>query len=84
MEGTVLGIFKKLDAMVDASNVEDCHWIRCSKGPKKVIVNLSRQNDAKKIRLSQKGLKRMNLSSLDINSTVHINHSIYLLQNLLG
>ena len=25
LEGTVLGIFEKLDVMVDPSNVEDCH-----------------------------------------------------------
>ena len=34
LEGTLLGIFEKLDVMVDPSNVEDCHWIKSSKGPK--------------------------------------------------
>ena len=56
--------------MVDPSNVQDCHWIKSSKGPKKVIVNLSRRKDANKIRLSKKTLKGMNLSSLGINSAV--------------
>ena len=37
----MLGIFKTLNVMVDPSNVEDCHWIKSSKGPKKVIVELS-------------------------------------------
>ena len=30
LEGTVLGIFEKLDVVVDPSNVEDCHWIKPS------------------------------------------------------
>ena len=76
LEGTVLGIFEKLDVMVDPSNVEDCHWIKSSKGPKKVIVKLFRRKDANKIRLLKKGLKGMNLSSLGINSTVYINDSL--------
>ena len=62
--------------MVDLSNVEDCHWIKSSKGPKKVIVKLSRRKDANKICLLKKGLKGMNLSSLGINSTVYINDSL--------
>ena len=74
LEETVLDIFENLDVMVDPSNIEDCHWIKSSKGPKKVIVKLSRRKDAKKIiRLSSKGLKGMNLPSLGINSSVYIN-----------
>ena len=48
MEGMVLGIFEKLDVLMDPSNVEDCHWIKSSKDPKKVIVILSRHKDANK------------------------------------
>ena len=72
----MLGIFEKLDVMVDPSNIEDCHWIKPSKGAKKVIVKLSRRKDANKIRLLKKGLKGMNLSSLGINSVVYINDSL--------
>ena len=61
--------------MVDPSNVEDCHWIKYSKGAKKVIVKLSRRKDANKIRLFKKALKGVNLSSLGINATVYINDS---------
>ena len=61
--------------MVDPSNVENCHWIKYSKGAKKVIVKLSRRKDANKIRLFKKALKGVNLSSLGINSTVYINDS---------
>ena len=70
LEGAVLGIFEKLDVMVDLSNVQSCHWIKSSKGPKKVIGKLSRRKDANKIRLLKKGLKCMNLSSFGINTTV--------------
>ena len=52
--GAVLGIFEKLDVMVDPSNVEDCHWIKSSKDPKKVIENVSRRKEANKISLSKK------------------------------
>ena len=76
LEGTVLGIFEKLDVMVDPGNVEDCHWIKFSKGAKKVIVKVSRRKDANKIRLLKKGLKGMNFSSLGINSVVYINDSL--------
>ena len=38
LKGTVLSIFEKLDLMVHPGNVEDCHWIKSSKGAKKVIV----------------------------------------------
>ena len=75
LEGTVLSIFEKLDVMVDPSNVENCHWIKSSKGPKKVAVKPSRRKDANKIRLSKKDLKSINLSSLGINLTVYISHS---------
>ena len=83
LEGTVLGIFKKLNVMVDPSNVEDCHWIKSSKGPKKVIVKFSRRKNANKICLLKKGLKGMNLSSLGINSTVYINDSLYTYYKIL-
>ena len=62
--------------MVDPSNVEDCHWIKPSKGAKKVIVKLSRRKDANKIRLLKRGLQGMKLSSLGINSAVYINDSL--------
>ena len=76
LEGTLLCIFEKLDVMVDPGNVEDCYWIKSSKGAKKVIVKFSRRKDANKIRLLKKGLKAMNLSSLGINSVVYINNSL--------
>ena len=76
LEGTVLGIFKKLDVVVDPSNLEHWYWIKSSKDTKKVIVKFSRSKDANKIRLLKKGVKRMNLSSLGINSAVYINDSL--------
>ena len=65
---SVLGIFEKLDVMLDPSNIEGCHWIKPSKGAEKVIKKLSRRKDARKIRLLKIGLKGMNLSSVGINS----------------
>ena len=73
----MLGIFEKLDVMVDPSNIEDCHWINSSKSTKNVIVKFSRRKDANKIRLLKKGLKGMYLSSLGIKSAVYINDSLF-------
>ena len=78
----MLGIFEKLDVMLDPSNV-DCHWIKPSKGAKKVTVKLSRRKDANKIRLLKKDLKSMNLSSLSINSAVYINDSLCIYYKML-
>ena len=78
-ERTLLGVFEKLEFMVDPSNVEDCNWIKSSKGPKKVIVKLCRRDDTKNIRSLKKSLEGMNLSSLGIKSLVYINDSLYLL-----
>ena len=75
LEGTVLGIFEKLDMMVAPSNGEDCHCKKSSKGTKKVIVELSRHKGVYKNTFTKKGLKGMNLSSLGINSTVYIKDS---------
>ena len=65
--------------MVDPSNVEGYHWIKSSKGAKKVIVGISRRKDANKIRL----LKNLNLSSLGINSAVYINNSLCIYYKML-
>ena len=79
----MLGIFETLDVMVDPSNVEDCHWIKSSKGAKQIIVKLSSSKYAKKIRLLKKGLKSMNLSSLSINSAVYINDNSFTYYKML-
>ena len=72
----MLGIFEKLDVMVDPSSVEDCHWIKSSKDPKKVIAKVFTRKNVNKISLSKKCLKDKNLSPLGNNSMVHINDSL--------
>ena len=47
-----------------------------------VIVKRSRR-DANKTRLSKKGVKGMNLSSLGINLTVYINDSLHIYNKIL-
>ena len=54
LDRTVLGIFKKLEVMMDPSNAENCHWTKCSKGSKKVIKKLSRHNGTSKVLSSKK------------------------------
>ena len=79
----MLGIFEKLDVIVDPSYVEDCYWTKSSKGPKKVIVKISRRKDVNKIRLSKKGLKGINLSPRGIISTVYMSNSLCTYYKLL-
>ena len=60
LEDTALQLFKKLDVEVDSSKSEDCHWLP-SKGPKRVIVKLSKQKDTNKVWKVKKNLKGMDL-----------------------
>ena len=60
--------------ILEPSNVEDCHWIKSSKGPKKVIVKLSRRKYANKIRLlKQNYYSRMasKLTNVQRNSKIY-------------
>ena len=76
LESTVLKIFEKLEVNVGPSNVEDCHWISCKIGPKRVMVKVSKREDAFKIRTSKRKLKGMDLTSIGINNPVYINDSL--------
>ena len=76
LQSTVLEIFGKLEVNVDPSNVEDCHWISSKNGPKRVIVKVSKRNDASKICSSKWKLKDMDLTFIGINNPVHINDSL--------
>ena len=49
MEQTILKLIEKLEVMLDATNVEDCHWIKTSNSSKKVIIKLLERKDAAKI-----------------------------------
>ena len=60
LEATVVKVFEEKNAVVDPTNVEDCHWIG-SRTSKKLIIKLSRRKDANKTRRLKKNL---NLSSL--------------------
>ena len=46
-------IFEILEVNVDLSNVENCHWMQCN-GNKKLIIKLSKREDANKIRRVKK------------------------------
>ena len=76
LERTVLKIVENLEVMLDPANVEDCHWIKTSGGPNKVIIKLSKRKDAAKIQSSKKRLKGMDLSSLGISGKVYINNNL--------
>ena len=75
LEDTALNIFRKLDVEIDSSIIENCHLL-LSDEPKYVIVKFSKLKDANRIRLCQKNLKEMDLTSLSISCPVFINANI--------
>ena len=83
LESTVLKSFEKLEVKVDPSNVEDCYWISSKNGLKRVIVKISKREDASKICSSKKKLKDMDLTSIGINTPVYINDSLYTYYQML-
>ena len=50
--------------------------MKSNAAPKQVIIKMSRHKDADKIRRAKKKLKRLDLSSIGINSAVFINNSL--------
>ena len=45
-ENTVLKLFRKVNVLIDQSNVEDCHCLKSSNNvPQKVIIKLSKSKD---------------------------------------
>ena len=74
LEDTVLHIFKKLHVEIESSDIKDCHWLP-SMGPKRVIINFSKQKNSNKICHCRKNLKRMDLTLFGIFSPVFINDS---------
>ena len=75
LQNLTLQIFEKIHISVDPENVEDCHCVKTQRS-KKVIIKLSRRNNANKIRSEKKKLKGKNLTSLGINTPVYINDSL--------
>ena len=77
MQYTALNIFRKLDAEIDSSNIEDSHLLP-SKEPECVIIKFSKRKDSNRIRYYKKNLKRMDLTSFAISSPVFINDRVLL------
>ena len=83
LERNVLKIFQRLEVKLDPSNAEDCHWIFSKNGPKRVKVKVPRQKDGCKICSSNRKLKEMDLTSIDINNPIDINDSLCLYYKML-
>ena len=48
LEGKVLNLLGKKDTEVCPGNIDTCYWIKSLAGPKKVIIKMSRRNEADK------------------------------------
>ena len=48
LQGKVLNLLEKKDTEVCPGNIDTCYWIKFLAGPKKVIIKMSRRNDADK------------------------------------
>ena len=75
LKSTVLKIFERMEVKVDP-NVEGYHWINSKNVPKRVVVKVSKRKDATKIRSFKRKLKDIDQTSIGINNTIHINHSL--------
>ena len=63
LEETVLGLLSKYYALVDPSNVEDCHRLKSTNNaPQKVIIKLSKQKDMYRVLKAKPSLKNFNLN----------------------
>ena len=63
LEETVLGLLSKYYALVDPSNVEDCHRLKSTNNaPQKVIIKLSKQKDMYRVLKAKPSLKNVNLN----------------------
>ena len=63
LEETVLGLLSKYHALVDPSNVEDCHRLKSTNNaPQKVIIKLSKQKDMYRVLKAKPSLKNVNLN----------------------
>ena len=65
LEETTIKTFDKLSVAIDPSNIQDYHWLK-SNGPKKVIIQFTRRENANLIQKKKKKLKGMNLCSIGI------------------
>ena len=66
LEETVLGLLSKYYALVDPSNVEDCHRLKSTNNaPQKVIIKLSKQKDMYRVLKAKPSLKNFNLNGLE-------------------
>ena len=68
-------MFDKLDAAIDPSNIEDCHWLK-NDGSKKVIIKFAGRKDANLIRKNKNKLKGMMFCLIGVNNPVFINGSL--------
>ena len=63
LEETVLGLLSKYYALVEPSDVEDCHRLKSTNNaPQKVIIKLSKQKDMYRVLKAKPSLKNVNLN----------------------
>ena len=79
LEETVLGLLSKYYALVEPSNVEDCHRLKSTNNaPQKVIIKLAKQKDMYRVLKAKPSLKDVNLNGTGIppGTPIFVNQSL--------
>ena len=81
LEDTVLKLFRKVNVLIDPSNVEDCHRLKSSSNaPQKVIIKLSKRKDVYRILKAKSNFTNANVTENGIPSDI----PIFVNQSLCG
>ena len=81
LEDTVLKLFRKVNVLIDPSNVEDCHRLKSSNSaPQKVIIKLSKRKDVYRILKAKSNFTNANVTENGIPSDI----PIFVNQSLCG
>ena len=80
LENTVLKLFRKVNALIDQSNVEDCHRLKSRNNtPQKVIIKLSKRKDVYRILQAKSSFKNASVTENGIpaNTPIFVSLSGY-------
>ena len=80
LEAKVLEMLEEIDVPIDPTLVEDCHRLPFKSWPKKVIINLNRRKDIRRILLNKNKLKNFKPESVNLpgETKAFINESLCL------
>ena len=79
LEDTVVKLFRKVNVLIDTSNIEDCHRLKSNNNaPQKVIIKLSKRKDVYRILKAKSSFKDPDVTENGIppNTPIIVNQSL--------